>query len=182
MAFQQNGYALVPHLTYDEYRFYCLGTGINVDYSYGNQCWDSCALLWYQYGLRLATGPRGYASECWTVSRNANARGPFKLITRREEIKRGDILVFNGHGSYYTGHICFADEDYHGNYIRCLGQKQGQGIRPGTPSNIINSSLTWFLGAFRNTNWRIVPPTPTPTKTKSNFPWVLYSEKLRQKR
>lgn len=184
MAQQQNGYAIVPHNTYDDYRSFCLTHGINVDYTYGNQCWDSCALLWYQYGLRLQTG-NGYAYGCWTIMRNQNARPPFIMITRPEDIKRGDVLVFNKHGSWYTGHIAFADEDYNGtNYIRTLGQNQGQGISSGTPSNIINSSLTWFLGAFRNENWVVIPPTPpTPTgRAKKSFPWVLYANKLRQTR
>ena len=184
MAQQQNGYAIVPHETYDDYRYFCLTHGINVDYTYGNQCWDSCALLWYQYGLRLQTG-NGYAYGCWTLRREQNAQPPFTMITNPQDIKRGDVLVFNKHGSWYTGHIAFADEDYNGsNNIRTLGQNQGQGTASGTPSNIINSSLTWFLGAFRNENWVVIPPTPpTPTETaKKRFPWVLYANKLRQRR
>lgn len=179
---QQNGYAFVPHLTYDEWRSYALTHGVNVDWTWGNQCWDICALLWYQYGLRLATGPNGYAYECWTVSRNTNARGPFKTINSIHDVKRGDCVVFNRAGSFYTGHIAFADEDYNGSgRLRCLGQNQGQGVGSGTPSNVVSMGVGNFLGAFRNTNWRVIPPTPPPTKKVSSFPWVLYSRKLRQK-
>lgn len=184
MAQQQNGYAIVPHNTYNEYRSFCLTHGINVDYSWGNQCYDSCALLWFQYGLTLQTG-NGLAYGCWTLRRYQNALPPFTMITRVEDIKRGDIIVFNHHGSFSTGHIAFADEDYNGtNTIKTLGQNQGQGVSSGTPSNIVDSSLVWFLGAFRNENWNATPPTPpTPVQTtKGNFPWVLYAKKLRQRR
>lgn len=184
MAQQQNGYAIVPHDTYDQYRSFCLTHGINVDYTWGNQCWDSCALLWFQYGLILQTG-NGYAYGCWELRRYQNAVPPFKMITRVEDIKRGDIIVFNRHGSFFTGHIAFADEDFNGtNTIKTLGQNQGQGVEAGTPSNIIDSSLTWFLGAFRNENWVVIPPTPpTPTATtQKHFPWVLYAKRLRQRR
>jgi hypothetical protein len=182
MAMQQNGYVFAPHLTYDEWRSYALTHGVNVDWKYGNQCVDICALLWYQYGLRLQTG-NSYAYGCWTIMRNQNARGPFKMITSIYEVKRGDCVVFNRAGSYYTGHIAFADEDYNGSgRLKILGQNQGQGISSGTPSNVISKSVAAFLGAFRNTKWRqIPPPTPTPTKKEGNFPWVLYSRKLRQK-
>lgn len=179
---QQNGYAFVPHLTYDEWRSYALTHGVNVDYHFQNQCWDICALLWYQYGLRLATGPNGYAYECWTVSRNTNARGPFKTINSIQDVKKGDCVVFNRAGSFYTGHIAFADEDYNGSgRLRCLGQNQGQGISSGTPSNVVSMGVANFLGAFRNTSWRQIPPTPPPSKKEVGFPWVLYSRKLRQK-
>ena len=119
--------------------------------------------------------------------RDQNARPPFELVYGKENIKRGDVIVFNRHGSFTTGHICYADEDYNGtNYIHGLGQNQGQGIDWGTPSNVVNQSLTYFLGAFRNTRWTTTPPTPptpppsTDTK-KKRFPWVLYANKLRNK-
>lgn len=185
MAFQQNGYAYVPCITYDVWRLYALLHGVNVDFAWGNQCWDICALLWYQYGLRLQTG-NGYAWGCWTLMRYQNARSPFVLITDKNEIKRGDIVVFNRNTSYYSGHIAFADQNYTGgNKIRCLGQNQGQGTASGTPSNIKSLNANEILGAFRNTNWTpVVPPTPpTPTPTRSGkFPWVLYARKFRQSR
>ena len=186
MAQQQNGYAIVPHGSYNDYRAYALSHGVNVDYSWGNQCWDICSLLWWQYGLSLKTGPNHCAYECWTVNRNYNAKSPFIQISRKEDVKRGDVVVFNKYGSFYTGHIAFADEDYHGNYLKILGQNQGQGTSSGTPSNIINKNMSSFLGAFRNTKWQTTPPTP-PTPTPSSdfgkkFPWVLYADKLRKSR
>jgi hypothetical protein len=187
VAFQQNGYAIVPQvITYNEWRGYLLTHGVNVDYSFGNQCWDSCALLWYQYGLTLQTG-NGNAYGCWSLMRNQNGRPPFELVYGKENIKRGDVIVFDHHGSFTTGHIGYADEDYNEtNTIKCLGQNQGQGIESGTPSNVVNQSLTWFLGGFRNTNWSTTPPTPPPQPSaprvipkRKRFPWVIYANKLR---
>ena len=186
MAFQQNGYAFVPQVvTYDEWRGYLLTHGVNVDFAWGNQCWDSCALLWYQYGLRLQTG-NGYAYGCWTLRRDQNARGPFIQITNINDVKRGDVIVFNRAGSFYTGHIGYADEDYKGSgRINVLGQNQGQGTGYGVPSNIVSMGVGNFLGAFRNTNWKPTPPPTPPTpqvETKTRFPWVLYARKFRQGR
>ena len=59
MAEQVNGYRKLlvnQYDTYNHWRDYCLTHGINVDFSYGNQCWDVPALLWYQYDLRFQTG------------------------------------------------------------------------------------------------------------------------------
>ena len=184
MASQLNGYAIVPHSTYDEFRQYLLTHGVNVDYTYGNQCWDSCALLWYQYGLRLQTG-NGYAWGCWTFEADANAQPPFTKITTLSQVKRGDVIVFNYNASYYAGHIAFADEDYRpgSSRISCVGQNQGQGVASGTPSIVASMNALEFLGAFRNTNWTSpIPPTPPTPQRESKFPWVLYARKLRQKR
>lgn len=195
MATQINGYRTLlaqQYDTYEHWKSYALTHGVNVDFAFGNQCWDICALLWYQYGLRLETG-NGYAYGCYALKRNVNAKYPFEKVgadnipamTRKTMIKKGDCLVFAPSGLNYTGHICFADEDYNGtDIISCLGQNQGQGIGWGTPSNIVNNNLRVFLGAFRNTKWRgsePTPPTPSVT-TKGAFPWVLYSEKFRTKR
>lgn len=174
---QYNSYVVVNHATYQEFRDATLGNGYNVDYSagggYGNQCWDLCALLWWQYGLTLYTGPIGIAEECWTVSKDRNAVPPFIAIYSVSEIKRGDCVVFAGTTQYTTGHIAFADEDYVSGMTRMnfLGQNQGQGT--AAPSNIANLPLQNVLGAFRNTNWTS-GPTPTPTCSKKRkFPWAV---------
>lgn len=183
MAEQLNGYAIVPHASYNEFRTYLTTHGVNVDYTYGNQCWDSCALLWYQYGLRLQTG-NGYAYGCWTIMRDSNAIPPFIPIFNIGDIKRGDVVVFNRFGSVYTGHIGFADEDYNGSgEIKILGQNQGQGTGPGTASIVTSWSTTNILGAFRNTNWLITPPTPEPFKKKDKgFNWVIFNRLIKPRR
>lgn len=173
---QYNGYRIVPHETYQQFRNTTLGSGWNVDYYANNQCWDLAALAYFQYGLSLVTRPGGYgtAADCWNISRAINSKTPFISLTGKENIKRGDILVWDRTAFTTTGHIAFADEDYNGtNYIDCLGQNQGQG-KYG-PANIANLSLNNFLGIFRNTRWQAPEPTPEfggQTK-KRKFPWVI---------
>lgn len=171
---QYYGYVSVPHASYDQWRAATWGNGYNVDYMYGNQCWDFCALLYWQYGLTLVTkAGGGGAADCWTISRYANTKPPFISITGKENIKRGDILVWNRSRIHSNGHIAFADENYNPNKnsIAAYGANQGQGIYGAV--NVVDQSYTAFLGIFRNTNWREspTPPTPTTTEEKKKFPW-----------
>lgn len=171
---QYNGYYSIAHSSYSEWKAVTLGNGYNVDASYGNQCWDYCAELWYQYGLTLYTGPGGNAKECWTVSRNRNARGPFRMVSGKENILKGDVLVFDSNTTTGTGHICFADEDYSEGMtvIKTLGQMPAVYGLNGTV-HVDNFSLNKFLGIFRNSEWDGTPPSPTPaTEWKEEpFPW-----------
>ena len=192
MALQVNGYVNLPffdYLTYDGWRAFCLSHGINVDYYAGNQCFDQPALLYYQYGLYLVTRPQGNGSAymCWTISREQNSQSPFVSIVGAENIKRGDILVFNKSSWSSNGHICFADADYsqrvytNGAWrLPCLGQNQGQGTSAGTPSNIVNQNLSSFLGIFRNTKWTPPEPTPEMSYNKGKYNFVLYNRRKRQ--
>lgn len=187
MAEQVNGYRklLVPQYdTYDHWRTYCLTHGINVDFSFGNQCWDVPALLWYQYDLRFLTG-NGLAWGTWAYMRDVNAQFPFVKVERKVDIKRGDCVVFYASGLNYAGHVAFADEDYNGtDTLNCLGQNQGQGVGWGTPSNIKPLNLRTFMGAFRNTQWKPEEPEPVviDDKFRKLFPWAIYSRKFRNKR
>lgn len=174
---QVNGYVSVPHTSYEVWKLNTLGNGYNVDFSYGNQCWDFVSLLYWQYGRTLYTKPGGgYAKDCWLVSRQANSVTPFISIDGKTNIKRGDIIVTNGTTQYPTGHICFADEDYNGtNTIRTLGQMPATHGINGSVS-LDNLSLNLFLGIFRNTAWES-GPEPEPgeeedEKKKKGFPWV----------
>lgn len=191
MAEQVNGYRQLlaqQYDTYDHWREFCLTHGINVDFSYDNQCWDVPALLWYQYGLSFLTG-NGYAYGTWTEMRDHNAKLPFikvgddslPAMERKKLIKRGDCVVFVNSGLNYTGHVAFADEDYNGtDTLQCLGQNQGQGHGYGTPSNVRPQNLRRFLGAFRNTNWIIPePPAVIHKPDEKPFPWVIYARKFR---
>ena len=120
---QYNGYRVVPHNTYDAFKNATINNGWNVDYSYGNQCFDLVSLCYWQYGNTLYTGPQQRVKECWTVSRQRNQQPPFIAVEGKQNIKRGDIVVINGTSQYPTGHICFADEDYNGtNTLRTFGQ------------------------------------------------------------
>lgn len=171
--------------TYDHWRNYMLTHGIDFDGWYGNQCYDTCALLYYQYGLTFYLGEIGYAYEAWTVSKSRNARPPFIAISDVRDIKKGDLLVFGVGWSAY-GHVTFADTDYSEAFydaygvlrLYCVGQNQGQGVSWGTPSVRTPLPLNLFLGAFRNTNW-VTSPQPSMMKRKKPFPWVLINWKKR---
>ena len=193
MANQINGYRTLlqgQYDTYDHWRAFALANGVNVDYRYGNQCWDICAMLWHQFGLFLATGPNHCVYECWTYSRNSNAKFPFEKVgndsdsamSRKTLVKRGDCIIFAPSGLNYTGHIAFADEDYNGtDSLKCLGQNQGQGSGWGKASNIATLNLRNFLGAFRNHNWETITPIPVTKRVikDKGFPFVLYARKFR---
>lgn len=190
---QFNGYVFVGHMTYDQFRNATLGNGYNVDRMYGNQCWDYCSLLYYQYGLQLVTKPGGgTAYDCWRVSRAANSKYPFTSISGKTNIRRGDVIITKSPRSS-TGHICIADENYRTsgdkNKLWCIGQNQrGSSNLPVTRDEV---NVSYFVGLFRNTAWTSTPPTPptppptppTPTPTpsgktvynESKYPWVLYN-------
>lgn len=173
---QYDGYVTIPHSSYDVWRQATLNNGYNADFFYNNQCWDYPAELYFQYGRRLITRPQGNgtAADCWNVSRAANSRSPFISIEGVENIKRGDIIVWNSNQYSTTGHIAFADEDYRGtNFLNCVGQNQGQGTLG--PVNITELSLNNFLGIFRNTDWSAAPPPPPPAEetSKRKFPWPI---------
>lgn len=172
---QYNGYRSVPHSSYNEWRASTNGNGYNVDNYYGNQCWDFVALLYWQYGLTLVTRPGGgIAADCWVRSRQANSRTPFISLTGVENIKRGDILVWNSSPYNGDGHIAFADEDYSPGMTRIysFGQSPLNHGLNGV-AQVDRLSLNYFLGIFRNTEWQSTPPTPTPSgeKKKHEFPW-----------
>lgn len=147
-------YYSVPIDSYEPFRSAVIGRGYDLDNAHSFQCWDGACLLWQQLGRWLYTG-NGCASGCWNLERDRNAGDDFELIWKKEDIKRGDVVVF-GCGEF--GHIGYADEDYCGNqYIRLLGQNQSDDMK----FCVINMSLQTFLGAFRFKKW-IQHPAPAP--------------------
>lgn len=173
------GYVDVPHGSYDEWRSATIGNMYDLDGWYSGQCWDYCALCYAQYGLRLYTGNPGVAKNCWLQSRALNTRDPFIAVEGVTNIKRGDIIVFDGG---YAGHICFADEDYNGsNRLNCLGQNQGTN-GSGGPANVMSLSLSQFLGIFRNTEWDGSTPSPESGYNKHRYNFVLFNRRKRQEK
>ena len=189
---QYNGYVRVPHGSYQQWRDATLGNGYDVDGWFGDQCWDFCALLYRQYGLTLVTkAGGGGAVDCWRVSRYVNSQPPFESFTGVQNIKRGDILVFNATQYNSAGHICFADADYKDSYIDyrgirrlpCLGQNQ-RGNGSGYPVTVDDLNLGEFLGIFRNMEWRGDTPTPTPEAVynRNRYNFVLFNRRKRQEK
>lgn len=157
----RGAYYSVPIGTYNDFRAATLGKGFDIDGAYGFQCFDLCAVLWQQIGRNLLTG-NGCAYGCWTLKRDVNAGSDFELITSKEKVKRGDVVVFRM-GQF--GHIGFADEDYNGSVcIKLLGQNQGGVPYPkgGSYTNVVNVSMATFLGAFRFKKWATANAQPQP--------------------
>ena len=153
----RGNYYKVDISSYNAFRKEVMGKGYDLDNCWSYQCWDGACLLWENLDRWLYTGD-GTARGCWTLKRDVNAGSDFDLIYKKEDIKRGDVVVFSC-GDF--GHIGYADEDYSGNgYIRLLGQNQSADMR----FCVINMSLGTFLGAFRYHGWIMKPePAPAPS-------------------
>jgi hypothetical protein len=192
------GYVLVPHNTYLASITSTLNNGYNVDFTYGCQCWDFAATFWYNVGF-----PQGYphitASSAYTMwnlrdqNKAYNGVTYFDLIYNLEDVKQGDVIVYNYFPGNQYGHVGFADEDYAtwhanhpGNYEFPILSENNQGIpdpEGGAYVNVHGYDTRLFLGAFRYVEWETTPPTPPRQRIikKSKFPWVLYANKLRNK-
>lgn len=190
------GYVDVAHSTYSEWRNNTLNNGYDIDGSYGCQCWDFASLFWRNIGF-----PQGYphitsssAYTMWTLreeNKSYNGTEYFDLIYNLEDVKQGDILVYNYFDVNPYGHVGFADEDYstwHANnpssYEFPILSENNQGTPDpagGAYVNVHGYDTRLFLGAFRYKAWHTTPPTPPFTTTKSHFPWVLFARKIRSR-
>lgn len=189
------GYVTVPHSSYSEWKSNTLDNGYDVDGSYGCQCWDFASLFWWNVGF-----PTGYplitSSSAYTMwnlrNQNISYNGVtyFELVYNLDDVKQGDIIVYNYTGSNPYGHVGFADQDYATWHAQnpssyefpILSENNGGTPDPsgGAYANVHGYDTRLFLGAFRYKAW--VQPTPTPTPPETHFKWVLYARKLRDKR
>ena len=190
------GYVLVPHDTYLAWRTNTLNNGYDVDGAYGCQCYDFASLFWYNVGF-----PTGYphitnssAYTMWQLrDQNVSYNGTiyFDLIYNLEDVKQGDIIVYNYFSSNPYGHVGFADEDYAtwrannpGSYeFPILSENNGGTPDPagGAYVNVHGYDTRLFLGAFRYRGWSGTPPTPVGSVWKRRFKWVLYANRIRNR-
>lgn len=190
-----NGYVLVPVNTYLAWRNTTLNNGYDVDGSYGCQCWDFASLFWWNIGF-----PQGYpritnssAYTMWNLreqNKSYNGVEYFDLITNLNDVKKGDVMVYDQFSGNPYGHVGFADEDYAtwhaenpSSYEFPILSENNQGTPDPAGGAYVNRhgyDTRLFLGAFRLKAWHDVPPTPATTR-KSKFKWVLYANKLRAK-
>lgn len=176
---EYHGHVSVPYSSYSVFRTAVIGNWYDWDGAYGAQCWDGVQLLYGQVGQTLYTGPNQRASECWTVesSRIRNGSGHFYIVNGVQNIRRGDVIVFNRNTgwTHSAGHIGYADEDYNGtNYLKLLSQNyENASSTYGSAFTVDNVSLTPFLGIFRFADWQGTPPTPTGETKKKGFPWAV---------
>ena len=188
------GYVLIPHATYDEWRNATNGNGYDVDLHYGCQCWDLVSEFWWNVGFPQyypTLAGTGSAYGMW-ADRQVNAGIEFDLIYDVEDIKRGDVIVFNYFPGNQYGHTGFADVDYDA-WVRDPSQpyefpilsENNQGTpdpQGGAYTNIHGYDIRLFLGAFRYKQWKTTPPVFKPLQVTTKFPWAIYARKLRSKR
>lgn len=160
----------IPITSYDAFRNAVIGKAFDVDGSPTDQpyqCYDGAAILWKQLGRSLNTGGND-AKGTWLNARDENAGNDFHLITNINDVKRGDVVVFdynatNFNATYYDdagnlrkpGHIAYADNDYAATHtLNIFGQNQ-----LGKPYFTVqqNVSVDSFLGAFRLKTWEMPP-------------------------
>lgn len=192
-----SGYVSVGYNTYNEWETNTNGNGYDVDGYYGCQCWDFISLFYYNIGF-----PTGYPiltnSNMYTMWNNRlqniayNGTTYFDLITNVNDIKQGDIIVFNYTGSNPYGHAGFATIDY-SNWtpdpnqpyeFPILSENNGGTPDPqgGAYVNIHGYDIRLFLGAFRYKGWVVTPIGITRKPSKTKFPFVLYARKFRNER
>ena len=175
--------------SFEAFKNEVLGNGYNVDGVYGDQCVDMAKLLAGNAGRPSPywkSDPDGYAYEGWTNTSNReyNASDYFSLVYNKADVKTGDLVVLNNTSSNPYGHIAFATSNWDSNTTSAvlLGQNQvNPSATVGHENTLTEVNVTTFLGAFRFNDWQ-QPVPPTPTVTTKRFPWVLYANKLRQKR
>lgn len=171
------GPVTVPVDTYENFKSAVNGNSYDFDHIAGCQCVDLAKLINYNLGFPSpywSTGGTGSAYGGWTVqsARDFNAGNSYTLVTRVEDIKRGDMIVYNHFIGNNYGHVGFADEDYQGGTnLKILSQNNGS-----TTVNVANYSLNYFLGAFRLKAWQ----EPSGSSARSRFKWVLYARRLRK--
>ena len=157
----------VPITSYDAFRNAVIGKAFDVDGSNPYECYDGAALLWKQLGRNLQTGGND-AKGTWLNARYENAGDDFYLISDINQVKRGDVVVFDYNATNFNatyidgngnlrkpGHIAFADNDYAATHtLNIFGQNQ-----LGKPYFTVqqNVSVDSFLGAFRLKTWEMPP-------------------------
>lgn len=193
------GYVSVPHDNYLQWKLNTNGNGYDVDGYYGCQCWDFASLFWWNIGF--PTGyPELYNSQAYTMwerrEHNASYNGVtyFEFVYNVNDVKRGDIMVFNQTSSNPYGHVGFADADFstwtpsdpNHPYEFPILSENNQGFPDpsgGSYVNVHGYDYRLFIGAFRFKDW--ITPTPvTVTKKRASkrFPWSIYARKFRNGR
>lgn len=189
------GYVTLPVDSYASWKAATNGNGFDFDSSYGCQCYDLAAEFWWNVGF-----PPGYpiisSSSAYTMwnyrSQNVSYNGTtyFDLVYNLEDIKQGDVMVFDQFSANPYGHVGFADIDYdswtpdpNNPYeFPILSENNGGTPDPagGAYTNVHGYDTRLFLGAFRYKEWEQTPPTPG--LSKKHFPWVLRARNLNQMR
>nr|DAS05655.1 MAG TPA: transcriptional regulator [Caudoviricetes sp.] len=162
------------------------GKGVDMDGSYGYQCWDLIEYFMVnQAGVRFATGVSVGLGACYsgvywswanTAARNKiTETGKFRAISGNSDIMPGDVVicdlgtVMGGEcGNIKVGHVGIALDGIdsgiyrHQNKINLLAQNQGgyPYRLGGANANVIQLPISKILGVFRYTGSDYMPNPP----------------------
>lgn len=192
------GYVDIPHGTYAEWKSATNGNGYNFDNLHGCQCYDFVVEFWYNvgfpHGYPLIDNSSAYTMWDYRFENSINLMSGeivFDLITNVNDIKVGDIVVFDATPDTPYGHVGFADVNYTDDgwtypELPVLSENNGGTPDPqgGAYTNIHGYDITLFLGAFRYKAWEVTPPTPTLTSkpVPHHFNWAVFTNKIRKRR
>ena len=157
-------YIWAPTESPQAFRDYTYGGCWNSDLAWGAQCWDLADIYFQNYaGRNFSTCGTGAAKGSWNC-KEYNAGDEFELIYDATALQAGDWVIF-GAGQY--GHVGMALGGYNNGYVALLGQNQGGKTCEGggSAANIINISLSSFVGAFRPKSYIKPEPQPVPEPT-----------------
>ena len=166
----QGKYIYAPTETPQAFKDYTYGSCWNTDSAWGAQCWDLADLYFQNYaGRNFSTCGTGAAKGAWNC-KEKNAGDEFELIYNPNDLQTGDWIIFSS-GKY--GHVGMAMGSYNNGYIALLGQNQGGSACEGggSAANIINISLSSFVGAFRPKSYVKPEPTPQPIPVSNCVEW-----------
>lgn len=166
----QGRYIYAPTDSPASFKNYVYGGCWNTDGYYGAQCWDLADLFFQNYaGRNFSTCGTGAAKGAWNC-KEYNAGNEFELIYNPAELQAGDWVIFSS-GQY--GHVGMAMGSYNNGYVSLLGQNQGGAACDGggSSANIINISLSSFVGAFRPKTYIKPTPAPTPIPVSNCVTW-----------
>ena len=166
----QGRYIYAPTESPAAFRDYVYGGCWNTDGYYGAQCWDLADLFFQNYaGRNFSTCGTGAAKGAWNC-KEYNAGNEFDLIYNKEDLQAGDWVIFSS-GQY--GHVGMTMGPYNNGYVSLLGQNQGGAACEGggSAANIINISLSSFVGAFRPKTYIKPTPATTPIPISNCIQW-----------
>lgn len=166
----QGRYIYAPTESPVAFKDYVYGGCWNTDGYYGAQCWDLADLFFQNYaGRNFSTCGTGAAKGAWNC-KEQNAGSEFELIYDATALQAGDWVIFSS-GKY--GHVGMAMGSYNNGYVSLLGQNQGGAACEGggSSANIINISLSSFVGAFRPKTYIKPEPEPEPIPISNCIEW-----------
>lgn len=166
-------------LTHDRWASLVSGRYVDIDGSYGGQCWDTFA----DYCISVLGVPpintwggtwSGWAYAIWDQYWNNGASKYFDLVQPHEPARKGDIPIWRQHYPHYPStHIAVAEADA-GQFIYCMSQNSSpaQPWLPGYSTSATGPNVRQYLtkqglaGYLRRKSHIVVAAPPVNIKPK----------------